>query len=246
MTPSPQQLGLVVVAAGSGARFGAMKQFAPLAGKPLLAHCLETFDRCGEFVDRVVVLPGDMLESAAWRKIRDRLENPVRPVAGGVTRADSVRAGVEALDTRCELVAVHDGARPFVPVDAMRECLARLREDATLAAAIVASPIADTLKSTTADQTIERTIDRARTVRAETPQLCRRALLLAALADARESVTDEAQALERAGHRTAAVLHDGYNVKITNTTDLVLAEAWLRHMAAHDDSKPCYLGEIDA
>jgi len=229
------RLGLVVVAAGSGTRFGGPKQFAPLGGKPLLAWCLEAFDKCEDIAERVVVLRADLQDTATWRGIVAGLRHPVRVVEGGAQRADSVRAGTGALGERCDLVAVHDGARPFPPLEAMRGCAAMLRGDADLACAIVAARCTDTLKALGDDgESIVRTIDRSRTARAETPQVCRRAALLEALARPGASrCTDEAHAIEHAGLRTAVVLHDGANPKITTTLDVRAAEAILaaRHPA---------------
>lgn len=224
-----RKIGLVVVAAGSGTRFGGPKQFAPLGGRPLLAWCLEAFDRCEDIAERVVVLRADLQESAAWKGIVAGLKHPVRTVDGGAQRADSVRAGIEALGGACGIVAVHDGARPFPPIDAMRRCAAMLDGDATLAGAIVAGRCVDTLKAIAADgATIVQTIDRSRTARAETPQVCRRAELLAALARPGASLcTDEAQALESAGRKTAVAMHDGMNVKITTAGDVAVAEAMI-------------------
>lgn len=195
----------------------------------MLAWCLEAFDMCGDIAERVVVLREDLRDTAAWRSIVAGLRHPVRVVDGGAERADSVRAGVAALGEKCDLVAVHDGARPYPPLEAMRRCASMLRDDADLACAIVAARCTDTLKALGDDGvSILRTIDRTRTARAETPQVCRRGALLEALARPGASrSTDEAHAVEEAGMRTAAVLHDGFNPKITTAPDIGAAEAML-------------------
>lgn len=227
---SPLTMGLVVVAAGSGKRFGGPKQFALLAGKPLLEHCLVHFDTIPEIIDRVVVLSPELEDTPEWQKILTRLRYPVHVVPGGAERADSVRCGVEALNSACDLAIVHDGARPFPPLAAMTECVKRLENQGDLAGAIVASPMNDTLKSLDEDGlVITRTLDRSNIVRAETPQVCRRALLLEALAHNGASMcTDEAQVLESAQMRTAAIVHTGFNIKITRPEDLRIAKTWLR------------------
>lgn len=224
------QVGLVVVAAGSGTRFGGPKQFAMLGYKPVLAHCLSAFDPCHRLLDRVVVLPADLLDSPEWGRIRAGLRHSVRAVPGGIQRADSVRAGVAALDSRCDVVAVHDGARPFVPIEAFTQCLTLLQADAETAAAIVCAPVTDTLKALAPDHaTIAQTVDRGRMVRAETPQVCRRQLLEEALSQpGADCFTDEGQAIESLGHRTCAVVQTGFNIKITAPADLHAAQAWLR------------------
>lgn len=221
------KVALVVVAAGSGTRFGSPKQFALLGGVPLIGHSLIAFDAM-EFDDRVVVLSEDLSAAPEWRDAIKGLAHPVRVVEGGAERVDSVREGVAASDSYCDLVVVHDGARPFPPVAAVRRCIDMLSKDHQLACAIVAAPVTDTLKALDADGTISHTIERARTVRAETPQVCNRKVLLDALAaPIAAKCTDEAQAIELAGHRSAVVLHKGFNIKITTPADLVAAEAWL-------------------
>ncbi|MCB2154704.1 2-C-methyl-D-erythritol 4-phosphate cytidylyltransferase [bacterium] len=224
------RVGLVVVAAGSGKRFGGPKQFALLDDKPILAHCLEAFDEFDSIADRVVVLPPDLRDTEEWRRIRAGLRYPVRVVLGGDERADSVREGLEGIMPFCDVVAVHDGARPFVPLGAFSEAVALMEKDPRLAAAIVCSPVTDTLKALNSDHlTIAETIDRSRMARAETPQVCRRELLLKALdLPGAYRFTDEGQALEALGLRTAAVMHDSYNVKITTPADLNAADSWMR------------------
>jgi 2-C-methyl-D-erythritol 4-phosphate cytidylyltransferase len=219
--------GLVVVAAGRGTRFGGWKQLAPLGGKPLLVHTLEAFARC-PFRDRVVVLPQDLLNEDVWDEILRKFPslNDFRVVAGGAERSLSVLAGVRELSESCDFVAVHDGARPFPPIEAAAECAALLQARPDIAAAIVAKPVSDTIKMIGhGDNLIQRTVDRRLLLRAETPQVARRDLLLQALSSpASAAASDEAQALEIAGYPTACVVHHGYNPKITLAHDLALAE----------------------
>lgn len=225
-----ERLGIVIVAAGSGSRFGGRKQFARLAGRPLLGWCLAALDRLGPLAGRVVVLPAGAENEPEWAECVAGLTQPVHVVAGGATRAESVRAGVSALGEACELVAVHDGARPLVEPAWALACAACLEADAGLGATIVARAATDTLKQLDASGTeIDRTLDRTRVACAETPQVCRRAALLAALADpVAVRFTDEAQALEANGWRTAVHLIDRPNPKVTHAPDLAIVEALMR------------------
>lgn len=227
---------VVVVAAGSGVRFGGLKQFAPLAGKPLLQRTLEAF-RPLEKTALVAALPAVALESPEWRAIADALGEPVLAVAGGRTRAESVLMAVEAAG-ECDLVAVHDGARPFPPLGAVSRCIELLGEGWDWDGAIVAAKATDTLKRVGGDgRTIVGTVDRSVTVRAETPQVCRQAAILDALRQpGAMAFTDEAQALESLDLRVAAVTHNEFNLKVTTRQDLRLAEAWLASggLAAED------------
>lgn len=218
-------VGLVVVAAGRGTRFGGYKQLAPLRGAPLLLHTLRAFDPL-DFGARIVVLPGDLIESPEWRSIASQLEQPFTPVPGGAERADSVARGVAALPASIDVVAVHDGARPFPPLGAVRECVEALAHDPHLAGAIVASPVTDTIKRVGSDgRSIVATLPRQDLRRAETPQLARRRLLLDALNSPQSVIpTDEAMALESHGLPVLAITHPGLNPKVTTREDLQLAE----------------------
>lgn len=215
---------VVVVAAGSGARFGGLKQLASLGGRPLLGWSLDAFDEV-EFAQRVLVTSPHVESHAAFHSLHSSW--PI--VRGGETRALSVRAGLAAIDPSIEFVAVHDGARPFVPISALVLALKRLAADRELAGVVVSSPVADTLKQfDPATGAILATLDRSLTARAETPQVCRRAALLEAL-DAPDgaTATDEGQALERVGYPTAVALHHEWNPKVTTPADLLAAQAWL-------------------
>lgn len=227
--PIYDHVGLVVTAGGRGTRFGGLKQFEPLLGEPLLLWTLRAFAEC-PFTDVVVTLPEEFLDADEWRAIARKAPFPVRAVAGGERRADSVRAGVLSLDPRCTIVAVHDGARPFPPVAALNECLAALAQDHALAGAIVAAPMTDTVKRIGGGEAITETLPRSYLRRAETPQVVRRVPFLEAAAkDGADLATDEAQVLERAGHTVRVVTHRGMNLKVTERPDIALAEAIIRH-----------------
>ena len=225
-----QRTGLIVVAAGRGARFGGFKQLARVGNDPLFVHALRSFDHL-PFAQKLVVLPRAFFEDGIWDAIR--AEYPAladfQAVEGADTRAGSVKAGLAALREECEFVAVHDGARPLPPIAATEACLQALATRANVACAIVVSPVTDTIKRISADgRRIEETIDRQSLKRAETPQVARRALLAAALeTPGGEAATDEAQALELAGHETVAIEHAGYNPKVTRADDLLVLNAYL-------------------
>jgi 2-C-methyl-D-erythritol 4-phosphate cytidylyltransferase len=220
-------VGLVVVAAGMGTRFGGLKQLAPLGGETLLTTTLKAFDSLGSVTKRVVVISPELESDPAWQAIHRGPMADWLTVHGGRTRAESVRNGVEALGDTIDVVAVHDGARPFPPVDGVQAAIDRLSQYPSLAGVILASPMTDTVKRVGNDGCeIVCTVERSQLARAETPQVCRRTALLEALHGDR-SVTDESHALELAGFRTEVLLHGGWNPKITVPSDLAIAEAWL-------------------
>jgi 2-C-methyl-D-erythritol 4-phosphate cytidylyltransferase len=223
---------LVMPAAGSGRRFSANvpKQYAALGATTVIEHSLATFEADADCLGMVVVTAAD---DATWPSIAARRARAVETVPGGAERAHSVREGLRALAARArddDWIMVHDAARPcFTAAD-----LALLKQE--LAAhdvgGLLAVPLADTLKRATGDApVVEETLDRTGLWRAATPQVFRFGVLLRALdaaIAARKIPTDEAQALEWAGHRPRLVAGRTDNIKVTTAADLELAAAILR------------------
>lgn len=216
-------IAVLLMAAGTGQRFGAPqpKQYLPLAGRPVIRHAAEALLAEG-LVDRLlpVVAPGEEARVAA---ILDGL--PVLPpTQGGATRAESVRAGLEALAADPpSVVLVHDAARPVIPPGT----IAALRDALTHApGAIPAQPVTDTLKRGAAARIIE-TVPREGLFRAQTPQAFRFDALLAAHRAGDGSATDDAALLEAAGLPVALVPGGEANIKITWPEDLTRVEAHL-------------------
>lgn len=211
----------LLVAAGRGQRFGGEvpKQMMPLLGRPVLRHAAEALLREGGVAAiQPVSAPG---EEAALAAVLDGL--PILPpVAGGATRQDSVRRGLEALAADPpDIVLVHDAARPVVPQGTVPALLAALE---AAPGAIPAMPVSDTLKRG-AEGLIAETVPRAGLFRAQTPQAFRFAPLLAAHRAAKTEATDDAQLLEAAGLPVALVAGHESNVKITWSEDLARMEA---------------------
>src|SRR5271157_3700282 len=201
----------VLVAAGSGSRFGAEmpKQFLRLAGKPVIRHAAEA-------LVREVGLLQPVGESAPIVAALDGV--PFLPVvAGGATRQNSVLAGLEALAVHApDIVLVHDAARPFIPAGTIPALLAALE---TVPGAIPAVPVADTLKRGD-DGKISKTVPREGLFRAQTPQAFRFPLLLELHRRASAGATDDAAILEAAGHAVALVAGTEENIKLTYAEDL--------------------------
>ena len=224
----------VIVAAGEGRRLGAAepKALVPLAGRPLLLHCLERLAGVPGLVEQVVVAPpgwkGRFEERFAAAFHRWKVS---RVVEGGARRQDSAAAGFAALSPRVEVVLVHDAARPLVmTADAARVAEAAAREGA----ALLAVPLADTLKREGPAGRVGETVDRRGLWRAQTPQGFRREVYAAALERAMKEggeATDDASLVERAGGVVALVEGDPSNLKITTAADLRAAEALLREEA---------------
>ena len=231
------RVGAVVVAAGSGVRFGggSPKQFLPLHGRPLAVRAVEAMLAPG-LVERVVlVLPADGFDSWRTRMARFFASGgpPVSFCRGGATRQESAVRGLEALDASPggagALVAVHDGARPGAPASLVRRVI---EAAARSGAAIPGLRVADTLWRLDADGGAEGLIDRERTAAAQTPQCFRHRLLRDALARAAASGftgSDEASVVRFFGHPVEVVAGSPRNLKVTQPSDLELAEAMLGH-----------------
>ncbi len=231
----------IIVAGGSGERFGDPrgKQFVELCGLPIMAWSILAFDRAPSVGHLVVVCPHGRLEEVRRDVLAGlALRCDVTLALAGVTRQDSVFSGLVAMPPDFELVAIHDGARPLVEVDAIERCIAAVRADKTLAGAILASRETDTLKLTDAEGHILATPDRSNYWCAQTPQVFRARTIMAAHKAAvwDDFVgTDDASLVEHRGGRVRVVESPRDNIKITVPEDLAIAEATLTRRLEHGD-----------
>ena len=216
----------LIVAGGRGSRFGGPlpKQYAILAGQPVLRRTLDVFGATPG-IDRiqVVVAAGD---EDLYRAAVEGMDLPP-PVAGGVSRQQSVLNGLESLVAHApDLVAIHDAARPFVRVSDIIGCLEALRPG--IDGAVLGVPLADTLKKVDDAGLLAGTVPRAGLWRAQTPQIFRFAKLLSAHRAAAPlakheatALTDDAAVAERAGLHVVMVEGHDDNRKITTAGDMV-------------------------
>ena len=204
------------------------KQFLLLAGTPIVVHTLKRFEECESIQEIIVVLPAE--ESAGFLSMVGKfgLRKLVKVVPGGSTRADSVKRGLMSIRAAtADIVAVHDGVRPFVAVEEIERTVAAARETG---AAILVGPVVDTIKEINGDSVV-RTLNRKQLRRALTPQCFRYDLLKRAFEniDVNDpSITDESFLVEKLGERVAIVEGSPANIKITTKQDLLIAEAYLR------------------
>jgi len=224
----------IVVAAGKGTRLGGNrpKQFLELDGIPVIIHTLRQFERCREINEVVIVLPAPLTEESADTFLsfvkEFGLTKPRRAVAGGATRAQSVQRGLAAI-AEAEVVAVHDGVRPFVTPEEIDQVVAATR---VTGAAVLVAPVADTIKEIEGDRVL-RTLPRSSLRRALTPQCFRFDILKRAYQQLTQveaegfEVTDDCLLVERLGVEIVAVEGSARNIKITQEEDLALAEALL-------------------
>lgn len=219
--------GAVIVAAGSGERFGKPKQFELLAGLPLFLHSVRTFASHPEIEEIVLVVPEQYLQQ--MKHIVDEHEHSGKIIyaPGGPRRQDSLANGLSASWLGDDsIILVHDGARPLVTT----HLISRVREAAMEHnAAIAATPVVDTIKRASGDF-IAQTLSRSMLWRAQTPQAARKDLLLQALHKANSegyTATDEAELLEKINIQSYIVMGDEDNFKVTYPRDILIAAALL-------------------
>ncbi len=208
---------VVVVAAGSGRRFGSPKHFALLGGRAMVQWALDAARQVADGV--VLVLPGE--DSLDARGRAADLTGADVVVAGGDTRAASVRAGMAAVPQSADVIVVHDGARPLAS-----PALFRAVVDAVAAGADAAVPglaVVDTLKRVV-DDAVVATVPRDGIVAVQTPQAFRAEVLRRAHR-AEPEATDDAGSVESLGATVRVVPGDPRNIKVTTAGDLEVARA---------------------
>ena len=221
----------IIVAAGSGTRFGSKipKQFLDISGKPLLIHTLEKFENCAAIDEIFLVLSAGEIENFRRTLEKFNLRTSVKIIAGGETRAASVRNGLNAIDSKkCEVVVVHDGARPLVSIE---EITAAIEKASETGAACLVAKVTDTIKQV-ANGKIVGTIDRENLRRALTPQIFRFEILRRAFASENfdAAATDECFLVEKLGCEIAFVDGSAKNIKITTREDFAFAENLLKEI----------------
>ena len=217
---------ILIVAGGRGTRMGGPqpKQFLELAGRPVLMHTLEAFDRWDASARLIVVLPEDQIET--WKRLCEAhvFGRIHRVVAGGETRFHSVRNGLDAVASD-GLIAVHDGVRPLVAPSVIAACFAAAADGG---AAVPVVPVVESVREVDADGG-SRPVDRARLRVVQTPQVFRADVLRAAYClpyDPR--FTDDASVVEASGVAVRLVPGNRENIKLTTPMDLLLAEQLMR------------------
>jgi len=227
MTTAKMKITAIIPAGGSGRRMQSSeaKQYLLLQGIPLLVHTLRTFQGTSIIEDIVLVVPAadvvriqsDIVDAFAVTKIR-------RVVAGGKERQDSVRNGLAALSADCEIVLIHDAARPFVSPALIEKAVNGAVREGAIAVGVRAR---DTVKHCDGEGRVIDTLDREQIWMAQTPQAFRRATIVAAHQKAQEDSfygTDDAALVERMGIPVRMIEGFSDNIKITSTEDLAWAE----------------------
>ena len=218
----------LIVAGGVGRRMAGKvrKQYLLLNGTPIVGHPLRTFDRTDLVRTVVLVVPPadvDFVENHLLPSLA--LSRHVQVVAGGGARQESVYNGLCHVPDEDQLVVIHDGVRPFVPMENLRRCLQVAREKG---AAILAVPMVDTLKKANLKHEVTATLPREGLWQAQTPQVFQIDLIRKAHRKARAAGyrgTDDADLVQKMGRPVWIVPGCRENIKITTRDDLILSEA---------------------
>lgn len=219
----------VIPAAGSGSRMqsSVKKQFMTIQGEPLLAHTLRVFNEHPQ-IDGIAIVTGvgDIPDVEAIAAPFSKVQ---KVTAGGATRQESVYEGLKALPVDCDIVLIHDAARPMVTAALISDCITATLESGC---AIAATPVKDTIKKTSPEGYVIETPDRSSLWNVQTPQTFRYPEILSAhqAADAAgdHSCTDDGAVMERYGHTPVRLITGLYqNIKITTPEDRILAEYYL-------------------
>jgi 2-C-methyl-D-erythritol 4-phosphate cytidylyltransferase/2-C-methyl-D-erythritol 2,4-cyclodiphosphate synthase len=231
------RVSLIIPAAGLGSRFHQSlvrsdKAIVPrssklcyeLGGEPVLLRTLRAFSKIPEIRETIVAISPEMRpEVKKWQRALSGAK--IRWILGGKTRAESVWNALKGTLQSSDWIMVHDGARPLVTADAIRQVL---KAGTGWDGVILARKVVPTIKKVlTEDGHIRETVDRNSLYEAETPQLVRREVLLKAYKQYPKAfaATDEAGLLEAVGARVRVMAHGDWNPKLTTLTDLMLAKA---------------------
>lgn len=215
---------IIITAGGIGKRMGASlpKQFIQINEKPILMYTIEQFYHCDPKAQLLLTLPED------WRTYWEELieENdfriPHRVISGGIERYDSIKNALHFCHG--EYIAVHDGVRPLVTVETIERCFNAVKKKK---AVIPIMPVKESLRRIT--KSVTSAVNRAEYCNVQTPQCFEKDVLLSAYElPFNETITDDASLVELNGTKIHTVAGNDENIKITNQTDLALAEHLLK------------------
>ena len=219
----------VVLAGGSGSRMNSKvaKQFIEIAGKPLIYYALKCFE--DSVVDEVIFVTREEDIEYCKSEIINKygFEKVKKIVAGGKNRYDSVYNGIVATDDNCDIVMIHDGARPFITDRMIKDSIAEARE---YSAVTVAVPVKDTIKIVDENGFSVSTPDRRTLYQIQTPQTFKKEMLVQAYNIMYESgdtdITDDTMIIERYINKKVKIIEGSYtNIKVTTSEDIDVAEA---------------------
>jgi 2-C-methyl-D-erythritol 4-phosphate cytidylyltransferase len=223
----------IILAGGAGKRMGAAtnKQFLLIDNKPIIVHTLEIFENCRS-IDSIFlvvnqkdlpVIQKEILETYRFKKV-------TKVVIGGRLRQDSVRNGLEAIEGQCDIVVIHDGARPFVSPSFIEKGIFLME---MFDAVIPGLPAKDTIKAVSKEGFVSKTLPRDSLWQVQTPQTFKYELIVKAYREGMAKKLygyDDATFIEHLGKKVKVIEGSPYNMKITTPEDLIIAQGILSQL----------------
>lgn len=219
------RVGVIIVAGGAGHRMGGSipKQFAMVGGEPILARTINTFHAALPLSRIIVVLPADQI--AFWRNLSARFTVARHSIVeGGKERFHSVKCGIDSLSDAVDLIAIHDGVRPFATKELIKRCVECAAKNGS---AIPVVEVVDSIRAV--DGGSSRIVPRATLRAVQTPQIFAAPTLRAAYdTPFRSEFTDDASVVELFGEKVTLCEGERLNIKITTPDDMLFGEAIVR------------------
>ena len=221
---------VVIVSAGKGSRMKANinKQFLKIRDKEVIAHTIDKFYNNKNIKEIIIVIREDEKEFFDENIIKKYRYKNIKIAFGGKERQDSVYNGLKEVDENCEIVLIHDGARPFVSNEIIEKSIENAKK---YNSAIVGVPVKDTIKIVNEDNDVVNTPNRSRLWSIQTPQVFDYSLIMKAHEKAKNDKyygTDDSMLMEYLGYNVRVVEGEYNNIKITTPEDLKIAEEILR------------------
>ena len=226
------KISAVILAGGTGTRMAEHmpKQYLEIGGKPILSYSVDAFENAEDINEIILVVPQGQVEYCEQTIARPADYTKItKIIEGGQTRQESSYKGVISTSPKNDFVMIHDGARPFVQRQEIRDLAEKLAEND---AVIMAVAVKDTIKKVSGVSIIEKSLERNCLWAALTPQAFRRELIIDAHEQALKAgyqATDDAALLESMGYKVRVTEGDYMNIKITTKEDMVFAEAILAY-----------------
>ena len=222
----------IIVAAGNSQRMGRDKIMMPLGDRPVIAHTLAAFQKCEHIDEIIVVTKYERLQEIADICNDYKIDKTSKIVRGGRTRAESALLGVSEANDRSTLIAIHDGARPFVSTALIDRAVNSAKVNHAVAPAVYST---DTVRIVNTKGVVVSTPNRDTVALIQTPQVFDADLIKSALTKAVEKnmrITDDCSAVEALGVKVTVVAGEQTNIKLTSSTDTYLAEKILADRGA--------------
>jgi len=223
----------IILAGGAGKRMGAAtnKQFLLIDNKPIIVHTLQIFEEC-RAVDGIYLVVNQKDLPMIQEEILEtyRFNKVLKLVIGGRLRQDSVRNGLEAIENPCDIVIIHDGARPFVSPSFIDKGIFLME---VFDAVIPALPVKDTIKIVSKEGFVQKTLERDSLWHIQTPQTFKYDLITKAYREGAAKKLygyDDATFLEHMGKKVKVIEGSPYNIKITTPEDLIIARGMLSQL----------------